>query len=150
MKSTMFPIRWWVTTAIGATLGSQIFLALYRHWPAWVVALLILAFCALLFVTERQNEREADPTQVWWVPIRVLWSTPLRVVVSAALLLALVLMGALVIVSDEPEWVVWAIFAVTFAHRLILGRVWLKRDRAAAEEHGAVEGSDEFDDPRRR
>jgi phosphoglycerol transferase MdoB-like AlkP superfamily enzyme len=54
----LLPVRWWVTTIAAGVLGSQIAVGLLRGWPYWVVALLVLALCVLLFFGRRWVKRD--------------------------------------------------------------------------------------------
>lgn len=137
---SMLPVRWWITTALAALLGSQIALGLVLRWPFWIVWLLLLALGVLLWVIERHNERETDVAQIWWVPTRVLWATRPRAVLSAILVLVLFVTAGLAVFGDQPQWAIWVALPAMLAHRLVLGRRWLKRDLEAQK---AVEGSEE-------
>jgi hypothetical protein len=140
MTGKSFSVRWWLTTALAAVLGSQIALGLVLGWPFWIIWLLLLALNALLWVVERHNDRETDLAQIWWVPSRVLWATRRRAIVSAVLVLVLFATAGLAVFGDQPLWALWIALPVMLAHRLVLGRRWLKHDLEAQK---AMEGSEE-------
>jgi hypothetical protein len=58
MNHNPFSLRWWVTTIVAGMLGRQIAVGLLQGWPYWVVAILVLALCALLFFVRRWAKRD--------------------------------------------------------------------------------------------
>ena len=139
MAAKRFPLRWWLTTG-PATLFVVLFaVGLYQEWPGAVMLVVVLGFTLILWVVERHNEREIDVDQIWWVPSSVLWARPSRVGASIILMLAVFVAAAFLVFGTVNPWLLVIAVAASLLYRLVLGRLWLKRDRAelAASEPDA-------------
>ncbi|WP_152631246.1 hypothetical protein [Agreia bicolorata] len=141
MAAKRFPLRWWLTTGLASAFVVLFTMGAYQKWPGLVTIFFVLGFCIIQWVVERHNEREADVDQIWWVPSSVLWEKPLRVALSAVLMLAAFIGAAFVVFGNAGLWLLGVVVAVTFVYRLTVGRMWLIQDRAALTAENASEGS---------
>ena len=139
MAAKRFPLLWWLTTG-PATLFAVLFaVGLYQEWPGAVMLVFVVGFTLVLWIVERHNERETDVDQIWWVPSSVLWARPSRVAASIILLLAVFATAVVFVFGTANLWLLVIAVAASFLYRLVLGRRWLKHDRAelAASEPSA-------------
>jgi len=140
MAAKRFPVRWWLTTGLAAVFIALFAVGVYAKWSGIVMPFFVVGVAVILWFVERRNERERDVDQIWWVPSRVLWATPLRVVATLAMTVGLFAIAGLLVFGEVGTWLLWVAVAGMVVYRLTLGRRWLKHDRAAVAAADAPEG----------